>query len=171
MLSDSQYKEQHRLAMVTWSTEVRQKDQNFFLRISIEENEAHRFPIWILTDARRKGDIDFFEHKTQKAELIKIRVTATQECRKRRGFVFTDSIDNAETECGLDSYDRWTLLVENEDLSDKQLLEQLRPVLELCNSDKVMGEERPAVAVESDRVGETAKASDDHSNAGKVKLD
>ena len=41
LLSDSAYKEQHRLKMVTWSEQMRKNDPNCFLRISIDQNKGN----------------------------------------------------------------------------------------------------------------------------------
>lgn len=138
MLSDSAYKENHRLQMVEWSTEVRKKDPNYFLRLSIEENKANQCPVWILTDARRQCDIEFFEQTKQfkkaNTKLFRLRISASDECRQKRGFVFTPSVDDAETECGLDQYSNWDFQIKNEDLTEQQLIDSLRPVIDECKT-------------------------------------
>lgn len=135
LLSDSSYKEIHRLQMVTWSEEMRKNDQNCFLRISIDENKGYEYPIWILTDSRREGDIEFFKDEQFKnAEIISLRIKASDNCRKKRGFVFTSSIDDAETECGLDNYKDWSLIIENENLTEQQIVDLLEEIIVKCNS-------------------------------------
>lgn len=52
----------------------------------------------------------------------------------RRGYVFTPSIDDAETECGLDNYTDWTDVVENDSLTEQQMIDRLKVVLDKCNS-------------------------------------
>lgn len=136
MMSDSEYKEHHRLQMVEWSTELRKKDPNCFLRASIKENQADQYPVWILTDARRDCDIEYFEQtelfKKLNTKVIRLRIAASDQVRQQRGYVFTPSIDDAPTECGLDHYTKWDHVIENNDLSEEQLLEHLKPILDQC---------------------------------------
>lgn len=133
LLSESAYKELHRRKMVEWSEMVRKDDPNCFLRISIEENRAYEVPIWILTDCRREGDLRFFKEESQfrNSALVTLRIQASDDLRKARGYVFTPSIDDAETECGLDQHKEWTHVIENDNLSEQQIVDRLKPVIEL----------------------------------------
>lgn len=133
LLSESAYKELHRRKMVEWSETVRKEDPNCFLRISIEENNGYQVPIWILTDARREGDLEFFKEEPQfrNTVLVTLRIKASDDLRKERGYVFTPSIDDAETECGLDRYEDWTHVIENNNLTEQQIIDLLKPVIDL----------------------------------------
>ncbi|KAI1280387.1 Phosphomevalonate kinase [Halotydeus destructor] len=131
-LTASSYKETFREDMVRWSEETRAKDPNIFLRKSIEENKAHEKPVWILTDARRVTDLDYFDGQEFKdCKVIRIRIVADEDVRKARGYVFTPGIDDKQTECGLDEYTKWDYVIENNTTSE-ELVTKLRPIIEIC---------------------------------------
>ena len=73
-------------------------------------------PILIISDARRPGDVAFFQDNVP--TVITVRVEASQETRKQRGWVFASGVDDAESECGLDSYGPWDVVLKNEDEAD-----------------------------------------------------
>ena len=70
-------------------------------------------PILIISDARRPGDVAFFQDNVP--TVITVRVEASQETRKQRGWVFASGVDDAESECGLDSYGKWDVILKNDD--------------------------------------------------------
>lgn len=121
--------------MVQWSEMIRKDDPNIFLRKSIDDNHADQYPIWILTDARRQSDIEFFVDSDQfkNCDIIKIRIEASDDVRMRRGFIFANGVDDAETECGLDHFKDWSLVAQNNDLSDDQLSQNLSYIINKCN--------------------------------------
>ena len=113
--------------MITWSEKIRNEDPAYFCLKSIEKYCAERFPIWIVSDCRRKTDFDFFEKKfTDK--IVKIRVKASEEIRKCRGFIFQAGVDDAESECGLDN-----VFCEHEFENDGSIVPEvlLKPILNL----------------------------------------
>lgn len=122
--------------MVTWSELMRKNDPNCFLKMSIDETKAYEIPIWILSDCRREGDIEFFKSESQfkEADIISIRIKASDDSRTKRGYIFTPSIDDKETECGLDNYKDWTYVIENDCLTEEQIVDQLKLVIDKCNS-------------------------------------
>lgn len=135
LLDSSEYKENYRRAMVDWSEQYRAtKGWNCFLEQSIEEQMAKAKAIWILTDARRLCDIEFFEKSNDSrllpsAKIIKLRIEAKDEVRESRGWHFVGGIDDRDTECGLDSYKDWTVVLQNNSNNqEKELLAALRPV-------------------------------------------
>lgn len=114
LLGTSVYKESHRKGMLEWSEKIRNEDYGYFCRAAIEMNKAaDEKPIWIVSDARRKTDIKWF--KENYGDTVRtFRIVANDESRKRRGWVFTEGIDDAETECGLDDYTEWTEIIVND---------------------------------------------------------
>jgi phosphomevalonate kinase len=103
LLSASAYKEQHRAAMVEWGERQRVADPGFFCRKATEAANGGSACVWIVSDARRRSDMDWFrEHYGH--VMWTVRVQASDADRIARGFVFTPGIDDAETECGLDDY-------------------------------------------------------------------
>lgn len=135
LMSSSDYKEKYRQEMVKWSEEVRKSDSDYFLKITIQESQANKYPIWMLTDARRLTDVQYFKNnvKFQNSKIISLRITASDQTRKRRGWEFTDGIDNAETECGLDQYNQWDFVVNN-DTTEDDLMFQLQPIIDQINT-------------------------------------
>lgn len=128
LLSSSSYKENYRKVILKWSEEIRAKDPNYFLRIAIEEANAVQFPIWLLPDARRVVDIQYFFDEFPSSQIITVRIVTDENIRIRRGWFYTDGIDNAETECGLDDWKNWSIILQNNDATDEEILQQLKPV-------------------------------------------
>lgn len=47
-------------------------------------------------------------------DLIKtVRLVADEETRKERGFQFKSGVDDTASECDLDDYNEWDLVIEN----------------------------------------------------------
>lgn len=89
-------------------------------------------PIWIVSDVRRKTDLRWFK-ETYKDLIKTIRIVADEETRKSRGFQYQDGIDNVASECDLDDYEEWDLVINNGD-GRKQLEEQINSITELIPS-------------------------------------
>lgn len=134
LLDSTEYKEKFRLAMVEWSESYREKEGwNCFLKLAIKEQQAKDKVIWILNDARRPCDLEYFEDDPafEHTNVIKLRIEATDEARMSRGWQFTKGIDDRPTECGLDDYDAWTHVINN-DYNDQreQIMESLQPIFD-----------------------------------------
>ncbi|XP_060082780.1 phosphomevalonate kinase-like [Ylistrum balloti] len=101
LLDSTSYKEQYRSDMIHWGEEKRNQDPGFFCRVATSGNEVKK-PLWIVSDARRKTDIEYF--KEHFPDITKtVRVAASKSTRESRGFIFTTGVDDAESECGLDN--------------------------------------------------------------------
>ncbi|XP_068622614.1 phosphomevalonate kinase [Battus philenor] len=130
LLSDSKYKEQYRLEMVRWSEDMRLKDYGCFCRAACE-NVADK-PVWIVSDIRRKTDIRWFRETY--GDLLKlIRITADEETRKNRGFIFQSGVDDVASECDLDDFLDWDLIIDNGE-HGKSLEDQTSSVLALIQN-------------------------------------
>ncbi|KAM5129081.1 phosphomevalonate kinase [Mantella aurantiaca] len=99
LLDASDYKENYRSAMITWGEEKRNCDPAFFCRLIVEGVTQ---PVWIISDARRRSDIDWFR-SSYGAATQTVRVEASEETRRSRGWEYTPEVDDAESECGLDA--------------------------------------------------------------------
>jgi len=131
MLSASDYKEKYRLDMIKWSEEIRNRDYTYFCRASVDKYDAWKFPVWIVSDCRRTTDIRYF--REQFGDRVKtVRIVASVCARSQRGWVFTPSVDDAESECGLDNVSDWDVVVEND--GDETLEKVLEPILNLTKS-------------------------------------
>lgn len=144
LLGTSGYKEQVRRGMVDFSDEIRvQQDLDYFIKYSIQENDpTGRVPVWILTDARRSEDMDFFvrsHYACSVRRLIKIRVNASLESRVQRGFQFTAGIDDYHTECALDDYPHWDYVIQNDSsTAPKEMAAILDSIVNLIQSSVVV---------------------------------
>lgn len=119
LLSDGLYKERYRKEMIEWSEQMRDKDYGYFCREACREVSKE---IVIVSDIRRKTDLQYFE-ETYEEKVKTIRVIASEETRRKRGWIFQDGVDNAKSECDLDDMTEWDLLLTNEEDTDpKDLL-------------------------------------------------
>ncbi|XP_013183683.1 phosphomevalonate kinase [Amyelois transitella] len=129
LLCDTQYKELYRLDMIRWSEDMRDKDYGCFCREACQ-NAADR-PIWIVSDIRRKTDIRWF--KETYGDIIRtIRIEADETTRVLRGYQFQPGVDDFPSECDLDDYYYWDLLINN-GRERQQLQEQLASILGLLS--------------------------------------
>lgn len=114
-MDSSSYKETHRESMITWSQALREQDPAHFCQLAIAEADPQK--VWLVVDARRESDMNFFnthygmcsrgqqrEAEEKGGGVLTVRVEATLEVRQARGWVFTPNIDDAPSECGLDHY-------------------------------------------------------------------
>lgn len=85
--------------------------------------------MWIVSDVRRKTDIQWFEENY--SEIVrKIRITADDNTRKARGYNFQCGVDDVASECDLDDYNDWDLVINNGD-NGQSLEDQVSSVLKL----------------------------------------
>mmetsp|Transcript_12383 Transcript_12383/g.18490 ORF Transcript_12383/g.18490 Transcript_12383/m.18490 type:complete len:206 (-) Transcript_12383:170-787(-) len=111
LLSDGPYKEKFRKKMIVWGEERRNKDPGFFARKVF--NGAQK-PVLIISDARRPTDLEYFQRSDVDYKIVTVRVEASEETRKKRNWVFTDGVDNVESECGLDGRE-WDFNIQNDE--------------------------------------------------------
>ncbi|KAK3607909.1 hypothetical protein CHS0354_036734 [Potamilus streckersoni] len=110
LLDASEYKEKYRAEMIKWGEEKRRADPGYFCRLAVSE-EGNK-PIWIISDARRKSDVDYFQKNYRKVTQT-VRIMADENVRIERGYQFTKGIDDAESECGLDIGMDWDIVIYN----------------------------------------------------------
>ena len=75
--------------MIKWGEEKRNKDPDYFCRLATSSSltsEANK-PVWIISDARRPTDIDYF-HKSYPNKVRTVRIVADEGVRQQRGFQF-----------------------------------------------------------------------------------
>lgn len=110
LLSDGPYKEKYRKDMIIWSDEMRAKDYGIFCRAA---SETICKPVVIVSDIRRKTDIKWFrETFGEKVKLIRIK--CNDDVRLVRGWKFQEGVDDIQSECDLDDWADWDLVIENE---------------------------------------------------------
>lgn len=127
LMDTSQYKENHRKAMIGWSEKIRKKDPGYFCRLATEN--GHLYSIWIISDARRISDMEYFMTKYQ---CVCVRIEANMETRAKRGFVFIHGVDDAESECGLD-HEKFDYTIINDDVMLYSNQNEYRELVEYCS--------------------------------------
>eukprot|EP00123_Amoebidium_parasiticum_P015082 comp22776_c1_seq1/m.35631 comp22776_c1_seq1/g.35631 ORF comp22776_c1_seq1/g.35631 comp22776_c1_seq1/m.35631 type:complete len:192 (-) comp22776_c1_seq1:573-1148(-) len=110
LLDASAYKEQYRADMIAWGEAKRKTDPGFFCRLVCEEATRRDTPVWIVSDARRGTDLEYFQAHYS---TLSVRVEASEQTRQKRGWVFTKGVDDGESECGLDGR-QWDVVVTND---------------------------------------------------------
>lgn len=127
LMGPGPYKEQYRADMIRWGESRRRQDPGLFCRLA--STGAHQ-PVWVVSDARRLSDLQWFQAEFPQ-QTQSVRVQSSENTRSQRGWSFTAGVDDAESECGLDSGVEFDWNVINE--ADAPLLdEQLRPILQLA---------------------------------------
>lgn len=130
LLEATEYKEKYRADMITWGEERRKRDPSFFCELATSNGSSTM--IWVISDARRLTDVNYFKQKYSNA-TITVRVECDNATRQQRGFIFTTGVDDAESECGLDTGVNWDIIIYNN--GDKEEFEaSLSKVLELIAS-------------------------------------
>ena len=116
LLDSSNYKELYREDMIKWGEEKRNVDPSYFCRLAVQmtvtgfsgKNWPH---MWIISDARRKTDLKYFKENFK--NVVSVRINASEETRKSRGWEFTPGVDDSESECGLDQ-EEFDVIIQND---------------------------------------------------------
>jgi len=119
--SNRAFKETHRIKMIHYHTQRNKLDPEWCLAELWKSAIASSADVLILSDLRTLADLRFFEKmkKTMKAlSLILVRVDATDEARKVRGWEPDVKKDSLPTEVELDALKGWSACVDNSDNSD-----------------------------------------------------
>ncbi|RZF33083.1 hypothetical protein LSTR_LSTR009812 [Laodelphax striatellus] len=135
LLGSSDYKENHRKAMVAWSEQIRAKDYGYFCRAAIDMvPDAHKEKVWIVSDARRRTDLKWFRESYDQSVIKTVRVVSTDAVRKDRGWTFVEGVDDAETECDLDSVEDWDMIFTNNNDDKEEFEKQMTSLVQMCCS-------------------------------------
>lgn len=73
--------------MIRWGEEKRNKDYGYFCRLIASGLDSEK-PVWIISDARRRTDFQYFEENYH-YNVFKVRIVATEDTRQSRGWIFT----------------------------------------------------------------------------------
>lgn len=119
MFTDRTYKEQHRSAMTAMYQDIVSKESNqlMFCESILDQivNDDISSDVILIGDFRRTFEQEFYErYFGGKDQIITIRVNATEETRKGRGWICSDSKDSNVTECELDNKADWGFVFEND---------------------------------------------------------
>ncbi|XP_056300501.1 phosphomevalonate kinase [Pseudoliparis swirei] len=113
--------------MIRWGESRRRQDPGFFCRLA---TRGARQPVWVVSDARRLSDLQWFWSEFPQ-QTQSVRVQSSEETRTQRGWSFSAGVDDAESECGLDSGVEFNWTITNE-ADAPSLEEQLQPILKLA---------------------------------------
>lgn len=127
LLGPGLYKERYRADMIRWGESRRRQDPGFFCRLA---TRGARQPVWVVSDARRLSDLQWFWSEFPQ-QTQSVRVQSSEETRTQRGWSFSAGVDDAESECGLDSGVEFNWTITNE-ADAPSLEEQLQPILKLA---------------------------------------
>ncbi|XP_058126314.1 phosphomevalonate kinase [Anopheles ziemanni] len=128
LLSDSAYKEHYRKQMIEWSENRRREDYGVFCRAACSTIDRD---ICIVSDVRRRTDIRFFLETFGPERLRTVRIETSQDVRVSRGWRFESGIDDVQSECDLDEYDRWDLRLLNDGVAGvDEMLQRLYSIVE-----------------------------------------
>uniref|UniRef100_A0A3Q0SLP1 Phosphomevalonate kinase n=1 Tax=Amphilophus citrinellus TaxID=61819 RepID=A0A3Q0SLP1_AMPCI len=126
LMGPGPYKERYRADMIRWGEACRHQDPGFFCRLA---TRGARQPVWVVSDARRLSDLQWFWAEFPQ-QTRSVRVQSSEKTRSQRGWSFTTGVDDAESECGLDSGIKFDWIIINE-ANAPSLDEQLHPILQL----------------------------------------
>eukprot|EP01134_Creolimax_fragrantissima_P003207 CFRG3207T1 len=119
LLTASEYKETFRADMIAWGEAKRNADSGYFCKLVEEEAILSGSKVWIITDARRPTDIEYF---LQHYKTLVVRVQAPLSVRERRGWTFNAGVDDAPSECALDDAGiKFDVIIDNDDSSSKDV--------------------------------------------------
>nr|XP_033329387.1 phosphomevalonate kinase [Megalopta genalis] len=124
LLGDGEYKEKYRIEMAKWGENVRNRDYGYFCRAALDMYNVHDKSIWIVSDVRRKTDIQWFMQNFGSA-CKTVRILSDDTTRKKRGWIFVPGVDDSETECNLDDVNTWDLEVTNNNDNLEFVLQQI----------------------------------------------
>ncbi|KAI3360705.1 hypothetical protein L3Q82_012845, partial [Scortum barcoo] len=153
LLGPGLYKEQFRADMIRWGETRRHQDPGFFCHLA---TRGAWQPVWVhhwkqtscsligqvvsdalysligqvVSDARRLSDLQWFWSEFPRQTRC-VRVQSSEKTRKERGWTFTTGVDDAESECGLDSGVEFDWIITNE-ADAPSLEEQLQPILKMA---------------------------------------
>lgn len=124
--------------MIDWSDGIRRDTPAFFCQAAYERTTK---PVVIVSDIRRRTDIEFFRSLQQSAaatdEIVvkTVRISVDDSVRRERGWTFQEGVDDVASECDLDAFDEWDFEITNDagrcpDELLKGLMQSIIPVLE-----------------------------------------
>lgn len=117
LTTSGKYKEIYRKDMVRWSEKEKINDPHVFAREALQISLIpvhYATDVVLIADARRPYDLEYFVNLWGRSRCIITRVIASEATRKKRGWIFTNEIDDAETECALDDFTDFDLVINND---------------------------------------------------------
>ena len=98
--------------MIVWGEDVRGRDPGYFCRLAAE---GARQPVWLVCDARRPSDVEYF---VSRYACTTVRVVSSEASRRERGWEPVAGVDDAPSECALDDYPCDVIVVNEGDCAE-----------------------------------------------------
>ena len=142
LLDSSEYKEIHRQKMIQWSDKKREIDPGYFCQRALNEQlsklENHKinnkFLVVLVTDIRRKTDIEFFR-KTFSSIVRTVRIEADESIRRARNWIFTQGVDDVKSECDLDDVNNFDFKIINN--NNEEMISKLNLLINFIENYRV----------------------------------
>lgn len=114
LLIDREYKEGLRQEMTKFYTEKVNNDKDYFKKEVFKQiiSDTEKC-IYIVTDLRHSDELEFFNAE-KSFDIITLRISATDESKKSRGWIYNETVDKNITEVSLDDYSDWNLKFDND---------------------------------------------------------
>lgn len=115
---ERRYETQRLWMFLSFSMRKRQYKIHYFNQSNIQFSiiSAKSAKVWIVSDIRRKTDLKWFK-ENYGAKIKTVKIFADDIVRAKRGWVFANGVDDAESECDLDDVDDWDFIIDNNDAS------------------------------------------------------
>lgn len=112
--------------MIIWSDEKRAEDFGIFCR---EASQNISKSTVVVSDIRRKTDIKWFR-ETFGDKIKLIRIKCDDSVRIERGWKFEEGVDDIQSECDLDDWIEWDLIIDNDgQKKTEEIVEELVTLL------------------------------------------
>lgn len=156
LLSDGPYKELYRKDMINWSDRMRADNPDVFCHQAFLKgknvlncskwnlnnkvllwflHQTATKPVVIVSDIRRRTDINYFQIQAaiENCKFLRVRITADDSVRKDRGWTFEKGVDDVVSECDLDDYVEWDFEIEN-NYTDTPVEKKLKPIFDVIKA-------------------------------------
>ena len=125
MLADREYKEMHRPAMTAYfHKQITEHGQEHYVNQLVQIAKTSDAKCLVF-DVRFRLDCLVSGLRDDRTSILKLRVQASDETRRRRGWVYDPAVDEDVTEIDLRGYQGWDATIDNDVDGSEQIDEQL----------------------------------------------
>jgi len=128
LLCDRAYKEKYRIPMVERHAERSKQNPSWCVDEIMNQCCHQSADVLVLSDIRMREDVDIFAQNSRCPPIL-LRVEASDEARKARGWDPHDVKDSLPTETDFDIFESWTAVIDNSNSSPsgkQEILEWIR---------------------------------------------
>ena len=114
--NDSVLKEQHRIPIIKLAEEMKIKHgKNYWAKRLFDthiRDDDSGTQVFIISDWRFIEEYNYFYSLI--SSVVTIRINATEDTRRQRGYIFNESIDKGPSETSLDTYNKFKIVIDND---------------------------------------------------------